>query len=53
MKYCKWTYIDTDDFYETSCDNGQCFIEGSVKENHYMFCPYCGKKIKENKNENT
>lgn len=51
MKYCKWTYQDIEDFYTTSCHQGQVFIDGDVEDNRYIFCPYCGKKIKENKND--
>ena len=49
MKYCKWTYQDIDGFYETSCCGGEGFQfnEGGVKENKFVYCPYCGKKIKE------
>lgn len=48
MKHCIWTYIDIDDFYETSCgnDKGFCFNDGGIKENKFRFCPYCGKIIK-------
>lgn len=51
MKYCKWTYNDLDDYYDIQCyfGGGYTFVEGGVKENHFVFCPYCGKKIKEKK----
>lgn len=45
MKYCEWTYEESAYAYETSCG----FLEETIKENKYVFCPYCGKKIKENK----
>lgn len=33
--------------HETSCGEMHSFIEGSIQENNYLFCPFCGKKIKE------
>ena len=46
-KYCLWEYNDIDDFYETPCNNsGYAFTEGTIKENKFKFCPYCGKKIR-------
>lgn len=46
MKKCLWEYNDTDDFYETACGEGHMFNEGTISENKYKFCPYCGKEIK-------
>jgi hypothetical protein len=47
QKTCRWGLSNDYDmeFYETSCDNAQYFSEGSIKENKYAFCPYCGKPI--------
>jgi hypothetical protein len=44
-KFCPWVYNETDDFYETSCNNGWMFTEGTVKQNKVRFCPYCGKLV--------
>lgn len=46
---CVWTLqSDDEDFYETSCD--QVFIFSYRKrDNEFIFCPYCGGKIKEAK----
>jgi len=46
MKYCKWTYQDLD-FYRSECDMDFSFNAGTPKENKFVYCPYCGKKIKE------
>ena len=49
-KYCTWTHqIDEfgdDDYWTTSCDNIFAFIEGNPKDNHFVYCPYCGRVIK-------
>lgn len=48
----KWNDCFTDDiFYDTSCNNTQSFTEGDIEENGYIFCPYCGLKIKEQNKE--
>lgn len=47
---CIWKKSEAFDFeelYYTSCDNSFFFSEGNIKENHFKFCPFCGKKIKE------
>ena len=38
---------DGDEFMETQCGKAFEFIEGDMQDNDYKFCPYCGKKIKE------
>jgi hypothetical protein len=48
ISVCVWAQdYDEDSVYDTSCDNRHEFITGGVTENNYVFCPYCGKKIKE------
>lgn len=45
---CRWTYNgDEFSYHDTSCGNAHEFIEGNVQENKYVFCPYCGRQIKE------
>lgn len=48
---CKWhkdAYEWEDhDYWETSCDNLFQFNDGGPKENHFEYCPYCGKRIDE------
>jgi len=47
LKRCIWKEDDDEGMWETSCQEAFCFIEGGVKENGMIYCPYCGKKIKE------
>ena len=43
---CEWWLCDEEaNVYDTSCRNPHILIEGTPQENHYEFCPYCGKKI--------
>ncbi len=41
---CCW-WQDEDGVWDTACDNRHEFIEDGPKENHYHFCPYCGKPL--------
>ena len=47
---CAWTYeeeaFDTN-LYDTSCGQKQEFMSGSVDDNQYKYCPYCGREIEE------
>lgn len=46
--YCEWINDEIqDEHYTTGCDNEQYFTDGNIQDNQYLFCPYCGKKIKE------
>jgi len=47
MKECKWQYDETYDYYDTSCGQVFHFIEGKLKDNNFIHCPYCGRKTKE------
>ena len=43
---CEWRLCDEEaNVYDTSCRNPHILIEGTLQENNYEFCPYCGKKI--------
>ena len=45
---CLWSTAQDDDFdttWETSCGEAFCFNEGTPKENGYIFCTHCGKRI--------
>jgi DNA-directed RNA polymerase subunit RPC12/RpoP len=46
---CTWTKWNPDDMnaWDTSCGNAHCFITDGIKENEYLYCPYCGGLIKE------
>lgn len=48
---CEWRLCDEEaNVYDTSCRNPHILLEGSPSDNNYSFCPYCGRKIKENSN---
>lgn len=46
-KYCYWELDPSEEFYEMGCGGAYCFTEGDLEENKFVFCPKCGKKIKE------
>ena len=42
---CKWTETG-DGWYDTGCNNGFETTSGTVQDNKFRFCPFCGKEIK-------
>lgn len=46
---CEWEFYEDEwsSYYETDCSQACCFDFGTLAENHYKFCPYCGKRIVE------
>lgn len=47
-EFCEWEVWDEEaNCYHTSCENAHFFVDGSHKDNKHVFCPYCGRKIKE------
>ena len=47
-EFCEWEPWDEEaNCYHTSCENAHFFGDGSPKDNKHVFCPYCGRKIKE------
>ena len=47
-EFCEWKLWDEEmNCYETHCENAHILLDGSIKDNCYVFCPYCGRKIKE------
>ena len=47
-KSCGWKrQEDEEDFYLTECGDEFVLIEGSVKDNNIIYCPFCGRKVKE------
>jgi hypothetical protein len=45
---CAWGSVFNDsDQYESTCDFHFSFLDGDCKENGFVFCPKCGKKIEE------
>ena len=43
---CTWKYDNIHDYYETECGSSFMFSDGE-KEEGFVYCPYCGKKIEE------
>jgi hypothetical protein len=41
---CRWTWDDKYECYEASCGEAWC-PDGTPEENHYTFCPACGKRV--------
>ena len=42
---CLWVHDETSEIFETSCAHSFHFVAGEIKENGFVFCPYCGNKI--------
>lgn len=54
MNKCTWTINHINDMYEGETWDTQCkqifqFMEGDIQDNGFLFCPYCGNKILEDK----
>ena len=51
--YCRWSPPSNFeiDYWETECDNAFNLIDGTPSENGMKFCPYCGKKLIEIKED--
>lgn len=45
-RICRWTLDEDHGAWDTECDNKHQFIDGSPKENHHAWCPYCGGKLR-------
>lgn len=43
---CVWK-PDDDGVYETTCGQAWVFEDGTPKENHARFCPYCGRTLRD------
>ena len=50
-RICEWSNDKDYEYYETSCSEAYCLIDGTLTENKHLYCPYCGGKIKELNNE--
>jgi hypothetical protein len=44
MKVCKW-FEDSEGNYESECENMFVFSSGTPKDNHFLYCPYCGNEL--------
>jgi len=45
-KECKWTEDDAGD-WDSDCGDSFIFNNDGPVENHFKFCPYCGRKLKQ------
>jgi len=45
MSKCIWTEQYQGEYWETACGQAFFFDTGEVKENGFIFCPYCGQEI--------
>lgn len=51
-KYCDWSRADADtDLWEGTCGVAFCLNDGTPTENEMKFCPRCGRKLIELKDE--
>ena len=48
-RVCDWK-ADDDGVYDTSCDQRFFFDSGTVAENNFTWCPYCGNRLREHLN---
>ena len=48
---CKWTYDDSNDSWDTECDEKFWFTTEGPIDNGFKYCPYCGKILIELDNE--
>ncbi len=44
---CKWKNEDGFTYWWPDCGNELVLVEGTPSDNGMIYCPYCGKKIKE------
>lgn len=48
IDYCLWRLVVYPNVWVTdSCDKTYIFDEGGPESNGFIYCPYCGKPIKE------
>lgn len=49
---CDWTHDEDDgDYYDTGCGHTFQMLGGTLAENNFVFCPFCGQKIQETARE--
>ena len=46
---CTWA-DNEDGFYETTCGHAFVFNDGTARENGFVWCPYCGGKMRQKRN---
>lgn len=49
MSECNWIYDEACERWLTSCNHAFVLNCGTPKDNDMKFCPYCGKPLVENK----
>lgn len=53
LQPCSWRFVE--DHFETSCGQAFWFYEdeepNAIKENEFGFCPFCGREIIEEKQD--
>lgn len=44
---CRYELLDSDEnrWVCNVCEEEYVFFEGTPKDNHYVYCPYCGRVI--------
>ncbi len=47
IEICTWTYTEFYDYWDTQCGHAFDIMNGTPKDNKMVYCPYCGKKIKQ------
>ena len=48
---CKWITEEGEDYYDTECGNAWMFSAGDIVNNGVVYCPYCGKRVKDKSDE--
>ena len=46
-KPCIWQYDGGHEHYATACGHAWYFVDGDVRENNAVYCPFCGGAIVE------
>lgn len=41
---CRWEW-DVDGYYNTECKQAFCIMDGTLEENDFKYCTYCGREI--------
>lgn len=48
---CLWKFDDLDGIYESACGKNFFFETGTVEENGFKFCPFCGRELETDRGE--
>jgi len=44
---CEWAYDEDSGAHDTECGKAFMLNDGTLIENGFVFCPFCGQKIQE------